>query len=170
MRLTPNALIYLGTVEVARATKHDAAPVARLWTAAHTDDPRGGRITPYAPADFHGTAKAGQVLVAREGGAVAGVVAFLVGGSRDGMVASAGEAELSRLAVEMPFRRIGIGRNLVEKCLELARNRGSSALVLWSQPHQVEAHQLYSSLGFQRAPDRDLVAATGPRLVFSRRP
>ncbi|HET9154528.1 MAG TPA: GNAT family N-acetyltransferase [Solirubrobacterales bacterium] len=144
--------------------------MARLWTAANTDDLRGGRTTPYAPADFHSAAKAAQVLVAREGAALAGVVVFFVGGSRDGMVASAGEAELSRLAVAVSFRRLGIGRNLVERCLELARSQGSSALVLWSQPHQVEAHQLYSSLGFRRAPDRDLVAATGPRLVFSRRP
>jgi hypothetical protein len=41
--------------------------------------------------------------------------------------------------------------------------------VLWSQPHQIEAHQLYSSLGFRRAPDRDIDDASGPRLVFIRR-
>lgn len=157
---------YLEDVEVGRAAEEDAADVAALWTAAYTDDPRGGRKTPYAVEDFHSTAEAGEILIARERGALAGVAAFYMDGAREGMIASAGETELSRLAVAGQYRRRGIGRGLVESCLQLAAERSSPALVLWSQTHQVEAHRLYSTLGFRRAPDRDFDAPSGPRLVF----
>lgn len=155
-------------MEVGRATEEDAAPVAALWTAAYTDDPRGGRQAPYSAADFLRTAEAGEVLVAREDGALAGVVALYLAGAREGMMACGSEAELSRLAVAEGFRRRGIGRGLAESCLQLAGERSASAIVLWSRPHQVEAHQLYSSLGFRRDPDRDGSDPDGVRLVFAR--
>lgn len=90
-------------------------------------------------------------------------------GARPGMVTLAGEAELSRLAVAGQYRRRGIGRQLVEGCLQLGAGSRASALVLWSHPHQIEAHQLYLSLGFNRAPDRDVEGADGLRLVFIHR-
>lgn len=156
-------------MEVGRATEEDAAAVTALWTAAYTDDPRGGRRTPYAIEDFHSTAEAGEILIARDEGALAGVVVFYMAGAREGMIALSGEAELSRLAVAEQHRRHGIGRSLVASCLRLATGRSAHALVLWSQAHQVEAHWLYSSLGFQRAPNRDVDDSTsGPRLVFIR--
>jgi len=157
-------------VEVGRAREDDAAAVASLWTAAYTDDPRGGRRTPYALEDFQSTVEAGEILVARDEARLAGVVAFYMAGARPGMIASAGEAELSRLAVAGQYRRRGIGRKLVENCLRLAADRHGSALALWSRPHQIEAHQLYLSLGFHRAPERDVEDAEGSRLVFIHRP
>jgi ribosomal protein S18 acetylase RimI-like enzyme len=156
-------------MEVGRAGEDDAAAVAALWTEAYTDDPRGGRRTPYALEDFGSTAQAGEVLVVRDEASLAGVVALYMAGARSGMVALAGEAELSRLAVATQYRRRGIGRRLVVSCLQLAADRHASALVLWSRPHQIEAHQLYLSLGFQRAPDRDTEDAEGLRLVFVNR-
>jgi ribosomal protein S18 acetylase RimI-like enzyme len=156
-------------VEVGRATEEDAAAVAALWTAAYTDDPRGGRKAPYSVEDFRSTAEGGEVLIAREDGALAGVVAFYPAGARDGMIASAGEGELSRLAVAERFRRRGIGRSLVQNCLQLATERSASGLVLWSRPHQVEAHRLYSSLGFSRDSSRDGSDPEGIRLVFAHR-
>jgi ribosomal protein S18 acetylase RimI-like enzyme len=151
------------------ATEGDAAAIAALWTAAYTEDRRGGRETPYAIPDFRRTAEAGEVLVARDEGTLLGVVAFYLAGAREGMIASAGEAELSRLAVAERNRRRGIGRSLVTGCLRLATERSAAALVLWSRPHQVEAHRLYSSLGFHRAPDRDVDDPDDRRLVFVHR-
>lgn len=155
-------------MEVRRATEEDAAAVVDLWTRAYTDDPRGGRRAPYAPDDFHSTAQAGEVFIAEEDGVPAGVVAFYPAGAREGMVAIGTEAELSRLAVSERYRRRGIGRTLVENCLRLAIEHGVSTLALWSRPHQVEAHRLYESLGFHRAPDRDGEDPDGARLVFIR--
>jgi ribosomal protein S18 acetylase RimI-like enzyme len=156
-------------VVVGRATEEDGAAVTALWTAAYTDDPRGGRRAPYSVEDFRSTVEAGEVLVAREDGALAGVVAFYPPGARDGMIASGSEAELSRLAVAEGFRRRGIGQRLVQACLQLAGERSAPAIVLWSRPHQVEAHRLYSSMGFRRDPDRDASDPDGVRLVFVRR-
>ena len=155
-------------MEIGRATEGDAAAIAALWTTAYTDDPRGGRETPYAIDDFHRTAEMGEVMIVRNQDALAGVVAFDLAGAREGMIALPDEAELSRLAVAEQYRRRGIGRSLVKRCLELATERSVAALVLWSRPHQVEAHRLYSSLGFHRAPERDVDDEDDRRLVFIR--
>jgi len=155
-------------MQIQPADKHDAVAVAALWTEAYADDPRGGRKTPYAAADFHATAAAGNVMVVRDGDKLAGVVALLESGDRAGQVAREGEAELSRLAVSEPYRRHGIARSLVQHCIGLALERGASALALWSRPAQADAHDLYASIGFSRAPDRDDEDENGPRLVFIR--
>jgi ribosomal protein S18 acetylase RimI-like enzyme len=156
----------LAPVKIRRGKADDAVAVAALWTEAYSGDPRGGRMTPYAPADFREAASAGEVLVAEEGDDLVGVIVLYVAGGRAGQVARKGEAELSRLAVSRSCRRHGLGRRLIEGCLSVAAEQGAPAIVLWSGPHQVEAHRLYVSLGFQRAPDRDEEGPTGPRLVF----
>lgn len=155
-------------MEIRRATDEDADVVAALWTEAYTDDPRGGRKAPYAAADFRSTAEVGEILVAVDRRTVGGVVVLNQASVIDGQVAQTGEFELSRLAVAQSHRGRGIGRRLVEACLDLATEQGAPAIVLWSNAHQVEAHQLYEFLGFSRLPDRDHVGATGPRLVFGR--
>jgi ribosomal protein S18 acetylase RimI-like enzyme len=81
-------------------------------------------------------------------------------------VAVSEEAELSRLAVAAAARGGGIGRVLAQLCGELAAAQAASAVVLWSRPYQVEAHRLYESLGYRRAPERDGEDADGRRLVF----
>lgn len=125
-------------------------------------------MTPYAPAEFHVAAEAGEVLVAEDDVGLVGVVVLYEGGLREGQFARSGEAELSRLAVAGRHRRRGLGKRLVQTCLTAAEQNGASALVLWSQRHQVEAHELYRSLDFERAPDRDEEGKEGLRLVFIR--
>ena len=156
-------------MEIRPASEQDVTAIVALWTQAYTDDPRGGRTTPYTLADFQSTAAAGDLLVVRAGADLAGVVALFQAGVRDGQVALPGEAELSRLAVATPYRRRGIARSLAEGCVKRASAREASALALWSRPHQTEAHRLYISLSFTRAPDRDKEDANDPRLVFVRR-
>ena len=155
-------------MEIQPATEHDAIAVAALWTQAYADDPRGGRKTPYGAADFHVTAAAGDVMVVRDGDELAGVIAVLESGVHAGQVAREGEAELSRLVVAALYRRRGIARSLVQHGIRLADERHASALALWSRPAQTDAHHLYSSVSFSRAPDRDDEDENGPRLVFVR--
>ena len=96
-----------------------------------------------------------------------GAVVLFAPGAPGRDVAEEGEAELSRLAVAATARRAGIGRALATYCERRARASGWSAIALWSRPGQVEAHRLYESLGYRRAPERDSVDEGGHgRLVF----
>jgi ribosomal protein S18 acetylase RimI-like enzyme len=150
------------------ATEHDADAVVALWTEAYFTEGQGGRDAPYDQADFETTAAAAaHFLVAERSGEVVGVVALLAPGEPSRAVARKDEAELARLVVGSGARRHGIGRALAERCAELARAMGWSAIVLWSRPYQTAGHRLYESLGYERAPERDSVDETGyGRLVF----
>jgi ribosomal protein S18 acetylase RimI-like enzyme len=148
------------------ATKGDADALAALWTEAYTGRAPGGRQAPYEPAELLSLARSGRVFVTEDGGEVLGAVVSYPPGAPGRAVGGAGEAELSRLAVRAAARREGIGRALAELCGEQARREGAAAIVLWSRPYQVEAHRLYESLGYRRAPRRDSRDADGERLVF----
>jgi len=168
---------------IREARPDDAEAVAALWTEAYVTLGGGGRLEPYEEANFHETARRGEVFIAERGGAVAGVVALLpplanaarciehTRGCRIDRaaraVARAEEAELARLAVATSARGAGTGRALTELCAERARAAGWRAIALWSRPYQHEAHRLYESVGYERAPERDSVDETGfERLVF----
>ena len=152
---------------IREARPDDAEPVAALWTEAYVTLGGGGRLEPYEQADFHQTASRGEVFVAERAGAVAGVVALFPPGTPGLAVARGEEAELARLAVAAAARSEGIGGALTELCTQRARTAGWGAIALWSRPYQREAHRLYESLGYERAPQRDCVDETGfERLVF----
>lgn len=98
---------------------------------------------------------------------VSGTVTFMTSGSPYAQIALPGEAEFRLLAVEPGARRGGMGQALVSACIERARGRGATALVLSTQPSMLAAHRLYERLGFQRAPERDWrTASGGERLVY----
>ena len=86
------------------------------------------------------SAPGGTLLLARVGGTAAGCVGLRAG--------PGGAAELKRLYVRPRFRRLGIGRVLVETVVETARGRGYGSLCLDTLPTMEEAHRLYQSLGF----------------------
>jgi ribosomal protein S18 acetylase RimI-like enzyme len=155
------------TGAIREAVEADAEAVADLWTEAYVTRGVGGRSEPYTAADFVDSARHGEVFVADGPQGVAAAVVLSAPGAPDRVVAGAGEAELSRLAVAHSARGKGIGRELTVFCERRARAAGWGAIVLWSRPAQVEAHRLYESLGYCRAPERDSVDASGHgRLVF----
>jgi ribosomal protein S18 acetylase RimI-like enzyme len=155
------------SVEIRRARESEAREIADLWTEAYVTMGVGGRADPYSEADFASSARHGEVLVAEGDRGIAGVVVLFSPQSPTRTVAAEGEAELSRLAVAIPERGRGIGRDLVRRCEQQARSAGWPAIALWSRPGQVEAHRLYESLGYRRVAERDSVEATGlERLAF----
>jgi ribosomal protein S18 acetylase RimI-like enzyme len=159
----------MGGVAIREARAEEARAVAALWTEAYVTLGVGGRADPYTEADFTLTAERGAILVVAVGdeAAIVGVVALSGPGTTGRAVATADEAELSRLAVAAAERGKGIGRSLVALCERRARAAGWPAIALWSRTGQVEAHRLYESAGYRRLAERDSLDSTGlARLAF----
>lgn len=157
----------MGGVAIREARAGDARAVADLWTEAYVTLGVGGRADPYTEADVDASAEGGEIFVTEGEAGIVGVVALFGPEAPGRVVATAGEAELSRLAVAYSARGRGIGRALVAHCEERARAAGWGAIALWSRAGQVEAHRLYESVGYRRVRVRDSVDSTGlTRLAF----
>ena len=66
------------------------------------------------------------------------------------------EAGFRMLAVDPSVGGRGIGRALAVACIERARAAGRSGVAILTRPSRPVAHGLYTSLGFERDPSRDL--------------
>lgn len=151
------------------AAATDATAVAALWTEAYADAGPEGRRDRYAAAEFFAAASRGEMTIATgDDGELVAVIVLGPPGAPGRTVGEGEEAELSRLAVDHRWRRRGLGRELVERVGERARELGAPAIVLWSRPYQTDAHRLYEALGYQRVPARDGRDADGRQLVFRR--
>ena len=102
--------------------------------------------------DPHGTiiAAGGRIYVAVENGIVIGTCGIAPHGP--------GEFEVLKLAVDASARGRGIGRQLLEACLDFARGPGTRRITLISNSRLVSALRLYGRVGFRYEP----VPATSP--------
>ena len=79
------------------------------------------------------------------------------------------EAAFRMLVVDPAVQGGGVGRLLVEECLDRARAAGKRRMVLSTDPRMTAAHRLYGRLGFTRLPDRDWSPVPGiDLLVYAR--
>jgi ribosomal protein S18 acetylase RimI-like enzyme len=79
----------------------------------------------------------GAVFVSERNGAIVGFAALLP--------RLDGDVELDALFVDPDFRRCGVGRSLVDHCVQIVRAQGSAALCVIGNPH---AYDFYSACGF----------------------
>ena len=106
-----------------------------------------------------------ELLVAETGGAVDGAVMYCPPGTHYSELAGPDEAEFRMLAVREKARGKGLGRTLVQACVDRARAAGISTLRLSTQRNMRDAHRLYERMGFVRTPDRDWEPAPGVDLL-----
>lgn len=60
------------------------------------------------------------------------------------------------LAVDPDFSRKGVGRRMVEFCMDYAKENGYKAIRLDAVPKNLPARHMYESLGFRFAGEKDL--------------
>jgi putative acetyltransferase len=109
------------------------------------------------PAGF--APPSGRLLLARQDGGPAGCIALL---GHD-----AATCELKRLYVRPDYRGDGVGRALVGRLMQEARQAGYERIVLDSHASMTAAHALYEAFGFHRveAPE-DYPDDLKPHVVF----
>jgi len=83
---------------------------------------------------------AGAVFVSERNGVIVGFAALLPRPD--------GDVELDGLFVDPGVRRCGVGRSLVDHCVQIVRTQGSAALCVTGNPH---AYDFYTACGFNVA-------------------
>lgn len=103
-------------------------------------------------------AGSGEIIVAETDGAVAGAVAYIGPGVSPRAEFFEPEWPIIRMLVVNPsVRGRGIGRELTQACVDLARRDGAKVIALHTSPAMQVALALYLRMGFQllrNVPDR----------------
>lgn len=85
--------------------------------------------------------KGGRIFFALKDGEAVGVASLIP--KEEGVV------EFSKMGVNGQFQGEGIGRLLVERCLEEARRMGASRVILYTNSSLLPAIHLYTRFGFK---------------------
>jgi len=97
-----------------------------------------------------------EVLVAvDDAGQVLGTITYLPRPGPLSELAGADEGEFRMFAVAAIARGHGVGRRLVQTCLDRSRQQRLRRVWLSTSPWMTDAQYLYESLGFHRVPARD---------------
>lgn len=110
--------------------------------------------------DVASRARDGVVLVAVDGTEVVGTITVYRDINEEGMPVSfpAGTAGIRATAVSPTARGQGIGAELVNAAIAMARSFGANAIALHTASCMNAAMRLYERHGFERAPEHDFRA------------
>ena len=88
----------------------------------------------------------GRCFVARKNDALCGYICiYTVPGEPE---TSNGDAEIANIAVDIRYRRMGVGKMLISKALEFARENACGDIFLEVRRSNISAAALYCKLGF----------------------
>jgi GNAT superfamily N-acetyltransferase len=158
-------------VRVRPMRPQDAAEVGRLTLASYdTYGFIGGAYREELGDPLQRLGGAAAVLVAELDGRVVGTVTYVLPGDAqwEGRSEPEGDCGFRVLAVDPSAEGNGVGRHLVEHCLERARADGRHRLVITTMEWMTRAHVLYDRLGFVRRPDLDVRFPSGVGFTYTR--
>ena len=146
------------SVAFRRAAPSDFPDVRRITRDAYLAAGHFEADHPYMTVldDVEHRAEHAQVWVAETAGRVVAAVTLTFAGEPYSEIAAEGELEFRMLAVDPACQGNGLGRAMVGKVVEHARQLpGIEAISITSATFMKRAHALYESFGFRRAPERD---------------
>jgi len=111
-------------------------------------------------ANVRGRQSNGRIVVAERGGALVGSVTFF----SEWRGAQADAAGIRLLAVPPAARGSGIGRALMQHCIDEARAAGKRRVVLTATQEMESVRELTASMGFERHAALDHELAPGVRV------
>ncbi|MGH3319998.1 MAG: GNAT family N-acetyltransferase [Streptosporangiaceae bacterium] len=154
-------------IMVRLAEPAEYAAIGDLTARVYVEEGFSAPDSPYLTElrDAAGRAGSCDLLVVRDGDALAGTVTFCVGGTPYAEVAGPGEAGFRMLAVARSARGRGVGQALVRACLDRAWASGARTVRLSTKLEMRAAHRLYERLGFRRTPQLDWSPVPGTDLL-----
>jgi GNAT superfamily N-acetyltransferase len=156
-------------VRVREAHRSDRRAVRGVLLAAYSEYATALPPAVFGPyladiLDLDARAGAGRLLVAEHGSRLVGTVTFYEDAAAEGVGWPAGWAGLRALGVNPAVRRLGVGRALLDACLERARAARAPVLGLHTAAFMPAAVAMYEAMGFRRAPSFDFEATSHLRL------
>jgi ribosomal protein S18 acetylase RimI-like enzyme len=162
-------------MEVREVSPEEHAQVARLTLDAYLNPAEDEHRPPISEFEEHygpqleniqeRAAKA-VVLVAVEGDDILGAVTYVPGADNDYAEFSDQDAAgIRMLAVSPAAQRRGVGRALMQACIDRARQARKRLIVLHTTQWMMPAQTMYRKLGFHRAQDRDIVTSSQMHLM-----
>ncbi|MDZ5474458.1 GNAT family N-acetyltransferase [Bacillus sp. 31A1R] len=108
-----------------------------------------------------------ELIVAEEGGIILGSVALVPPNSDayEGFLDELNHAEIRLLAVDPEARGKGVGKALVNECIQRTKQKNQTAIGLHTGEFMSSAIVLYESLGFVRCPEYDFEPANDGIIV-----
>ncbi len=156
-------------VEVRLASPDEYAVAGQLTLDAYVGDGFLEHDDDYATqvGDAARRAREAELFVAVDAAAgsgaaeVVGTVTYCPPGSSWRELGGESAGEFRMLAVAPAQRGRGIGRLLVQHCIDRTHALGLDGVVICSLPSMTAAHVLYATMGFRRAPELDWEPAPG---------